>query len=145
MNLETMDRNKDWDGIFTSLDNNFKAISDFLTSVSSDVHVKKFDVVLPSTDRFRLDYSITPNKSLIEVYRNGVRQFLENNDYSISEDNITIILSDACNQGDTVIIIYKTIHDMSLSGVFDQLSLRSPNGEVYHIKVNDIGQILSSK
>lgn len=104
MELPKINRNsRDWEEVFSHIDSNFEKLKTYADSLGRTTYQEKFNATEGQTD-FNLSHSYNTRTNSIEVYRNGIRQWLPNDFTETS--NSSIRLSDPCSAHDVIRVQY---------------------------------------
>lgn len=101
--FEDIPRNLQWRDVFDTIDENFHKVSGYFKTIGSKIRIDTF-TALEGQDTFVLSTEYTTRNNSIEVYRNGVRQFLNTGFKEAS--NKSFSLTSPCRRGEIVIAIY---------------------------------------
>ena len=98
---------KRWKDIFNLLNENFDKIDQYLTDISTRVHVTHL-VATSDQREFVLDEVYLTDSNSLAVYKNGVRQYL---DVDYDEVNPqTFRMNDPCENGDKIDCVYNEFY-----------------------------------
>lgn len=117
LEFQKLPRQEDWRGLFNAVDNNFEKIRAILTGLGTRIKVNRF-VAQKGQKLFNLDSEYLREYNNLEVYRNGVRQFLETGFIEVSSSSFS--LTDPCDLGDDIVAVYFTRYVVDDQRSFDQ-------------------------
>lgn len=140
-NFDKIDRNRDWKKVFDQIDANFDKVVQYLESIGDRVKIESFTAT-KDQKVFQLSGEYNTKHNCLTVYKNGVRQWLNESFKETSSSSFTLV--DSCEKGDKIVAVYNEFYLLGDSSPRGSVILESPDGSKFKVSVNDDGELMTT-
>lgn len=140
--FDKLDRSRDWKEIFDQIDSNFSKVADYFATLGNRVMIESFSAKANQSE-FELSEEYNTLRNCLAVYKNGVRQWLNDSYYESSSKSFT--MSVPCKEGDRIVAVYNKYYVVQDTAPLDAMILVSPNGSKFKVTVDDEGNLQSTR